>query len=260
VSLAHEIAETKVARGQVAFWGLGQAGFAFKASNGTIVYVDPYLSDACKRLYNLERMVPVLVPPREVRADFVLATHHHADHLDPDAFPEIAQANAGALLIGPPTCTQMLRKLGVPQSQTYTLNHGESLSTRGIRIHAVFAYHVWGDADDAPDGVGYVLDFGDVRSYISGDTMYHPHLAEAASLSPDLAFVCINGRGGNMSASEAAMLVRALNPQAAIPTHYDMFASNTADPQDFIKALATLGAPTRVLVVKPGQRTVFTKD
>ena len=112
-----------------------------------IVYVDPYLGDACNQLYGLERLISPPLEAAAVQADFVLATHNHADHLDPDAFPEIARHNATALFVGPSSCTSGMRDLGIPASQTYTLNHDDVLHSGSVRIHATFANHVWGDPD-----------------------------------------------------------------------------------------------------------------
>jgi L-ascorbate metabolism protein UlaG (beta-lactamase superfamily) len=229
----------------------------FKSSKGSVVYVDPYLGDACKALYGLERLITPPLAASEVRADYVLATHNHADHLDPDAFPEIAQYNATALFIGPSSCTTAMRELGIPASQTYTLNHDDVLHSGHVRIHATFADHVWGDPDDAPDAVGYMIDFGDVRVYVSGDTLYHERMEGIASLQPHLAFICINGRWGNMTAAEAAHLATVLRAKTAVPTHYNMFANNSADPADFANALAEEGGSVQPLVLTPGQRILY---
>lgn len=257
MSLAAEIENTNVPPGTIAVWSLGQAGFAFKSSEDAIVYVDPYLGDSCNQLYGLERMIAPPLAASEVRADFVLATHNHADHLDPDAFPEIARYNASASFIGPSSCTQSMRELGIPASQTYTLNHDDVLHSGTVRIHATFANHVWGDPDDAPDAVGHVIDFDGLRVYISGDTLYHERMEEIAELHPNLACICINGRWGNMPASEAAHLATVLGAQTAVPTHYNMFANNTADPADFARGLQAEGDSVQPLVLSPSQRVFY---
>ena len=191
------------------------------------------------------------------RPTIVLATHNHADHLDPDAYPDIARYNATALFVGPSSCTTSMRELGIPASQTYTLNHDDVLHSGSVRIHATFANHVWGDPDDAPDAVGYVIDFGSLRVYISGDTLYHARMEDIASLQPHLAFICINGRWGNMSAPEAAHLATVLRAQTAVPTHYNMFANNTADPADFTRALIGEGGSVQPLILTPGVRVFY---
>ena len=112
---------------------------------------------------------------------------------------------------------------------------------------------------DAPDAVGYVIDFGSLRVYISGDTIYHARMEGIASLQPHLAFICINGRWGNMSAPEAAHLATVLRTQTAVPTHYNMFANNTADPADFTRALNGEGGSVQPLILTPGARVFLSR-
>ena len=49
----------------------------------------------------------------------------------------------------------------------------------------------------------------------------------------DAAFICINGKLGNMNVEEAVRLTRILRPKLAIPCHYGMFDSNTEDPAKY---------------------------
>ena len=55
-SLADQIASTGVGDGEVCLWWLGQAGFALKNHAGSVVYLDPYLSDAVERLHGFKRL------------------------------------------------------------------------------------------------------------------------------------------------------------------------------------------------------------
>jgi len=59
---------------------------------------------------------------------------------------------------------------------------------------------------------------------------------------PDVVFTVINGGYNNLSHWEAADLVGHIKPKVAIPSHYDMFPDNSADPGQF-RASMTLKAP-----------------
>ena len=48
---------------------------------------------------------------------------------------------------------------------------------------------------------------------------------------------CVNGRWGNMGHEEAAKVANQLSVRLSIPTHYGMFAENTADPMDFVREM-----------------------
>ncbi len=91
--------------------------------------------------------------------------------------------------------------------------------------------------------LGYVIRFSEGPTvYLTGDSAWHPLLADAPRCRPDVLITCINGGFGNLSHWEAAGLAAALQPKVAVPCHYDLFADNTADPRQFRPAL-TVRAP-----------------
>ena len=58
-----------------------------------------------------------------------------------------------------------------------------------------------------------------------------------------------------MGHEEASQVARALNVRLSIPTHYGMFAENTADPMDFVRAMD--GQPTQLLTMYEPVRLSF---
>jgi len=66
--------------------------------------------------------------------------------------------------------------------------------------------------------------------------------------------VPINGRGGNMDAAQAAQLTNEVRPRLAIPMHYGVIPTNTADPQDFVDACRASGGAARVMLLHVGVR------
>ena len=83
-SLKTELAQVEVPAGGAALYWLGQAGFAFRTAAGRRIFLDPYLSDACERLHGFKRLSLPAILAEEVEADWVILTHEHTDHLDPD--------------------------------------------------------------------------------------------------------------------------------------------------------------------------------
>lgn len=78
----------------VRLWYLGCNGFVLKASDGTTVFIDPYLGlgDPPRTV----RMIPVPFDPTDVvEADAVLATHEHTDHVHgPSQAPILEETDA----------------------------------------------------------------------------------------------------------------------------------------------------------------------
>ena len=69
--------------------------------------------------------------------------------------------------------------------------------------------------------------------YFSGDTLYNEKLLDIAQYNPDITFICINGRLGNMNVEEALVVAEKIGAKINIPNHYDMFASNSENPRLF---------------------------
>jgi L-ascorbate metabolism protein UlaG (beta-lactamase superfamily) len=103
-----------------------------------------------------------------------------------------------------------------------------------------------------------------LRIWHSGDTEYDEHLRRLARQELDVAFICINGGGGNMNAHEASLLAWQLKPRVAVPMHYGLWAEEdyryrgaapdaTPDPRPFSSTLARLSPRIRVRKLEVGR-------
>ncbi len=245
--LAKRIEDTKVKRGSLAIFWLSQGGFVFKTDKGKVIYVDPYLSDSANRVYDLKRMVPVPMAPEEARADLVVITHDHLDHLDPDTLIPMLESGHPKF-VGPLSCVHHLREIKIPRDRIVELNEGETKEVEeGITITAVHAEH-------PPIAVGYVFDFEGIKLYVSGDTKNHEKLRDTANFHPDVALICSNGKPDNeyvnLNADEAALLTKTIEPQVVIPMHYGLFIETHEDPQTFVAALRRHDVPVQCVVME----------
>jgi L-ascorbate 6-phosphate lactonase len=241
--------------GTLAIFWLAQAGFVFKNNAGTIVYIDPYLSDVVERAFGFKRMMACPLRADEVSADLVVCTHEHLDHMDTDALPVVA-LNTAARFAGPSECVKQFRALGLAEERCLLLEEGKQIEVDGMRITGVYADH----GALAPDALGVVLDFDGIRVYHTGDTAYRPErLQFAAAMRPDVLLPCINGRYGNMDSREAALLVRDISPRLAIASHFWMFVEHGGDPAAFLEACASVAPGVKVIVMRAGERYVIAK-
>jgi L-ascorbate 6-phosphate lactonase len=250
--------DADVPRDSLGLWWLGQAGFVFKTPAGKIIYFDPYLSDAVERLHGFKRLSLAPIAAEQVRADLVVLTHEHADHLDPDALPIIARNNPACRFAAPAGCTPGLTTAGVEPARCLVMEPRRQYDLEGVTIHASPADH----GDLSPTALSLVLDFGGIRMFGTGDTAFRPQLHKPLyDLRPDVLLPCINGVFGNMNHIDAAMMVQQVRPRWAIPCHYWTFAEQGGgDPAGFLHACRHFCPEVKAILLKPGERFVCRKD
>ncbi|MBN2021172.1 MAG: MBL fold metallo-hydrolase [Pirellulales bacterium] len=241
-----------VPQGALGIWWLGQAGFVFKTPGGTVVYLDPYLSDAAERLFGFKRLSLPPIAAEDVRTDLVVLTHEHADHLDPDALPVVARNNPKCRFAAPAGCAEGLAAAGVRSDARVLLEPNRRVELGNVAIDAVKADH--GDLSDS--ALSLALDCGGVRVVCTGDTAFRPGLlGPLFALRPDVLLPCINGVFGNMGHMDAAMLTQAAKPRCAIPCHFWTFAQHgAADPAGYLNACRSLCPEVNALLLRPGER------
>jgi L-ascorbate metabolism protein UlaG (beta-lactamase superfamily) len=246
--LMDNVRGARLARGEAAFWWLGQLGFIVKTASALLVF-DPYIGQGEARL------IPPLVSPEELAGtDYILGTHDHGDHIEHGTWRAIAAASPSTRFVLPQMLAGPLSKeLGIAPERMAPLDEGIVYSDveRGITFSAIASAHEFLDRDPATGlhpSLGYIVECDGLRIYHSGDTLKYEGLeSKLMALDPiDLFFVPINGRDGaryragiigNMDFREAVDLVGAVRPRLAVPAHYDMFAANSENPANFINYL-----------------------
>jgi L-ascorbate 6-phosphate lactonase len=252
-SLAKMIATREVPKNQLAIYWLCQAGFAFKSSRGAVVYIDPYFSDIVERLVGFKRMMSCPIAADEAKADLIVCTHEHPDHMDPDALPTLAQ-HPHTHFAGPTECMKEFARCGIASDRCHLLEEGDNLTIGNVQIKAVYADH----GEYAPDALGIVLDFDGIRVYHTGDTAYRPEqFRPALEMRPQILIPCINGRFGNMDAREAALLTQLAAPRVVIPSHFWMFVEQNGEPGVFLEQCKELAPQTHAALMKPGEELIF---
>ena len=257
VRCSQEIERTRVEPGSLALWWLGQAGFAFKTPGGTVVYADPYLSDAVQKSAGFKRLSRPPVEAEEVRADVVVLTHEHGDHMDTDALPVIARNNPECVFAAPSGCGDGLDTAGVAPERRRLLSAGALCAAApGVSIHAASADH----GSFSPSAVSVALDLAGVKVMLSGDTSWRPDLfAPLYALGLDVLIPCINGSYGNMGHIDAARCAAEAGARIAIPCHFWTFAEQGAgDPLGFVAACKHFAPGVTALLLSPGETLTVT--
>lgn len=199
---------------------LGQSGYIL-SGGGTVICIDPYLSDIVNEVAGRPRTREIPVRPGDLRADVLICTHNHLDHVDKGAIPFMKKDKM--MFCAPSDCEETLKQLGVTHYTAF--DEGAKVKAGGFEISAVFADHT-------VPAVGVLVKYEGKTLYFSGDTYYNKKLE---SIKCDFMFICINGKLGNMNADDAVKLTNIIKPKTAVPNHYDMFESNSENPEVYAK-------------------------
>ena len=182
---------------KITFIGHGTLMLEF---GGKIIHVDPYskLADYSK------------LP----KADLVLISHEHSDHLDLEALGAIRSEKT--IFVINEACAEK-----IPNGKV--MKNGDERVVEGFKIEAIPAYNLVHKRDNGqpfhPKGVGngYVVTFGDKRVYVAGDTENIPEMKSLRNI--DIAFLPMNvpfTMTPEMTADAALMF----QPKVLYPYHF----------------------------------------
>ncbi|MEU6534690.1 MBL fold metallo-hydrolase [Streptomyces sp. NPDC047000] len=188
------------------------------------VLTDPLFA---RRLAHLRRRRGALPPSGALRADVVLVSHLHADHLH---VPSLARLAPGTRLLvprGAPQAVPGLRRLA--HLRLAEMAPGDELPVGDLVVRAVPARH---DGRRLPLGphrspaLGYVIE-GQARTYFAGDTGLFDAMEEEVG-PVDVALLPVGGWGpylgeGHLDAGRAAQALARLAPRSAVPVHYGTY-------------------------------------
>src|ERR1700730_15060703 len=138
MTLMQEIRAYPVERGSVALWWLGQNGYIFKTPEGTLLATDMYLTNNCAHAYHdagvdLNRRVPILIPPEGLDVDIYACTHNHLDHTDPVTIGGLRNKDT-VQFIGPHPSCQVYREQGVETGRIVPAWTGLGASGSSVRV------------------------------------------------------------------------------------------------------------------------------
>lgn len=160
------------------------------------------------------------VDVKKIKADFILVSHGHGDHLADAA--QLAR-QTGATVIANFEVAQWLGKNGVPK--THGMNPGGSYLFDFGRAKLVNAIHSSSLPDGSYGGVagGFVVESGEGNFYYTGDTALTMDMKLISEMTKlNFLVLCI---GGNftMDADDAARAAGLLQCKEILGVHYDTF-------------------------------------
>ena len=178
---------------------IGHASLIFSFNNKT-VYVDPF-----------SKLADYATLPK---ADVIVITHEHRDHLDPAAIEKIRTEKTTVVLTG--TGAKQL-------TGGIVMKNNDVQIIEGVTIEAVPAYNIVHKRDTGEPfhprgaGNGYIMTFGDKRVYVAGDTENIPEMTGLKNI--DIAFLPMN-LPYTMTPEITAAAAKMIQPKILYPYHY----------------------------------------
>jgi len=189
--------QTSTGKLEITFIGHGTLMMKF---NEKVIHIDPW-----------SKLADYATLPK---ADIILITHDHHDHLDSKAIADLCTDQTTILL------TQMCADQTIAGT---VMENGDVKTIDGIKIEAVPAYNI--EHMRSPGnpyhpkgyGNGYILTFGDKRVYVAGDTENTPEVKALEHI--DVAFLPMN-LPYTMTPEMVADAAKALKPKILYPYHF----------------------------------------
>jgi L-ascorbate metabolism protein UlaG (beta-lactamase superfamily) len=181
----------------ITFIGHGSLMMTF---NGKTIHIDPYSS-----------LADYASLPK---ADIVFLTHEHSDHLDKNALAKLSTDRT--IIVLTEICATQIEG-GI------VMRNGETQTIDGLKVEAVAAYNLLhtrpnGEAfHPMGNGNGYIMNVGDTRVYVAGDTENTPEMKALQNIA--IAFLPMN-LPYTMTPEMVADAVRSFRPRILYPYHF----------------------------------------
>ena len=191
--------------------------------DGRIIQVDPVISGT----------PPVTDYTKMKKADMILITHDHYDHLDVEAVADLCKDST--VIVTNPSSAEIL-------GEGEVMRNGDTLRIADdIVLYAVAAYNTTpGHTQFHPKGRdnGFILEADGLRVYIAGDTEDIEEMKEVKDI--DIAFLPCN-QPYTMTPTQLRHAVDMIQPKVLFPYHY-----GDTDPEAMLQALEGTGVDVRI--------------
>ena len=206
---------------------------------GTTILLDPFLNDS--------PTAPVKAD--EVKADFILLSHGHGDHVGDTV--AIAK-RTGAKVLTNFEVGEWLKKKGLAEEQVIGMNPGGGIQQPFGHVKFTIAHHSSSMTDGTYGGVpgGFLLKLDEARVYFACDTALYLDMKLTGAGGLDLAVLPI-GDLYTMGPGDSIDAIKLLNPKRVAPCHYNTFPAIAQDATAWAEQVRSHTA-AEPIVLEPG--------
>ena len=197
------------------------------------ILIDPFLND--------NPTSPVKA--NDVKADFIIITHAHGDHIGDSI--EIAKKHNATII-----ANFEIQNWAVEQGvNAHPLHIGGGHDFPFGRVKLTQAFH----GSSFPDGkyggmpAGVLITVEGKTIYHAGDTGLFGDMKLIGEMNPITVALVPIGDNFTMDVRDGVKAVELLNPQKAIPMHYQTFDVINADPDEFVAKVKAKGIGAQVV-------------
>lgn len=205
-----DVFQTSAGELEITFLGHGSLMFTLGEK---VIHIDPF-----SRVANYS-MLP--------KADLILITHEHRDHLDSEALAGIRTENTDIVLTE--LCEEQV-------DGGITMRNGDMSVIKGLSIEAVPAYNLIHTRESGDpfhpcgQGNGYIITIGDKRVYVAGDSENTPEMMNLSDIH--IAFLPMN-LPYTMTPKMVAEAAIAIKPRILYPYHFG--STDTSELVELLK-------------------------
>jgi len=191
---------------------------SFSVESDKIIYIDPWK-----------------IPKSAPKADLILVTHSHFDHLSPGDI-NLLKKEGTVIICSADSVSQL-------SGDVRAISPGQELEVQGIKIKAVPAYNASKPFHPRQNKwSGYIVTVEGVSIYHAGDTDFIPEMKDLGKIN--IALLPVGGKY-TMNAEEAAKAANVIKADISIPMHYG--AGVVGDEEDAEKFKELCQGEVRIL-------------
>ena len=209
--------------------------------DGRVILIDPFFDSYPEGKVLKKRIESPLPKKAFKKVDAILVSHEHFDHFDKEAIKDITEAS---------NCTvvahdNLLRELAINPRLKRSIDLKKKVNVKGIEIEPLPVHH-----PHSFYPMGFRLEYNGNSLVHTGDTFLTNLFSK---IKADVLCLPIGGTM-TMDVVDAVRAVKTMEPEIAIPMHYNTFDLIKANPMEFKEKIEKSILKTKPVVLKPGKK------